>query len=149
MRQFFSNFAPKLVCKGKLFIWNTQIFMQKNEIFNDFVSNLRTKHLKKVRNDILNRCGVSTMTYSKWVRGKNIPRRNNRIIINMIANSYGYGNVYWEESSLTILVMFINERILLWTFFKIITQWIGETPRTLSRSAWHSSGGIGPPFIKS
>ena len=59
-----------------------------------FVGNVKAKDAKVIRKAVITLCGVSSMTYSKWVRGVAIPRDERKIIINKIASSYGYKNVF-------------------------------------------------------
>ena len=71
-----------------------QIIRENSTDFYDFITNLRVLEHKRVRNAILCECGVSRTTFSKWVRGTATPRDINKSIINKIAQSYGYKNVY-------------------------------------------------------
>ena len=69
----------------------------KSLIFFDFMANVRVKDAKKMRKAIRSECRISKTAYHKWVRGWCVPRVHNRIIINSVAESFGYKSVYSIE----------------------------------------------------
>ena len=64
-------------------------------VFFDFISNVRVKDARKMSREIRRECQISKTAYHKWVRGWCIPKVHNRIIINTVAESFGYKSVYY------------------------------------------------------
>lgn len=70
----------------------------KSLTFSEFISNVRVKDAKKMRKEIRNQCHVSKTAYHKWVRGWCVPKTTNKVIINSVAESFGYKSVYLIEA---------------------------------------------------
>lgn len=62
--------------------------------FSDFIQNVKIGEIRSLRNDILSVCNITSTTYSKWMRGIMMPRKDKQCLINKIANNYGYNDVY-------------------------------------------------------
>lgn len=62
--------------------------------FEEFFGNVRDKHSKSMRNDILTQCGISVQSFRNWRNGVCEPDARWWSIINGVAEKYGYSKPY-------------------------------------------------------
>lgn len=62
--------------------------------FLHFMDNIKAGDKKAIQNAILKECNISFVAYRKWIRGITMPKPKNQIIINRVAERFGYGLVY-------------------------------------------------------
>lgn len=76
---------------------HTNFLRKKSRLFGDFVRNVKAGDEKGIRDEIMRRCGISYMSYRKWIRGLSVPKQGNRAIINDVAQDFGYGSVFESD----------------------------------------------------
>jgi len=68
--------------------------------FKNFTDSIPVGKIRTIRQDILEKCEVSRMTYSKWRRGVATPTRVHGKIINKIATKYKLPIVYNYDTAI-------------------------------------------------
>ena len=67
---------------------------QKKLLLKRFMNNIRAGNKKRIQNAIIYECHISFTAYRKWIRGLSLPKPENQIIIDRVAERFGYGMVY-------------------------------------------------------
>ena len=67
---------------------------QEKLLLKHFMNNIRAGDKRRIQNAIIYECHISFTAYRKWIRGLSLPKPENQIIIDRIAERFGYGMVY-------------------------------------------------------
>ena len=67
---------------------------QKKLLLKRFMNNIRAGDKKRIQNAIIYECRISFKADRKRVRGLSLPKPENQIIIDRVAERFGYGMVY-------------------------------------------------------
>ena len=67
---------------------------QKKLLLKRFMNNIRAGDKKRIQNAIIYECHISFTAYRKGIRGLSLSKPENQIIIDRVAERFGYGMVY-------------------------------------------------------